>query len=98
MLESSKDAERKRGTFNHSFLAFSDLPKEIETPNEKFTIDSDVLLGDCLSKAITNPSLSEAVECFKTHNAALVIVSDLAFSVFLNGNGQFDLLRFTFQE
>ena len=85
--------EEKRGTFNQSFLSFSDLPKEMETSNEKFTIDltdSDVLLGDCLSKAITNVSLSEAVEeCFKTRNAALVIVGDLAFSVFLNGNGQF---------
>ena len=85
--------EEQRGTFNQSFLSFSDLPKEMETSNEKFTIDltdSDVLLGDCLSKAITNVSLSEAVEeCFKTRNAALVIVGDLAFSVFLNGNGQF---------
>ena len=60
---------------------------------EKFTLDlkdADVLMGQCLSKDATNLSLSEAVEqCFTTHNAALVIVDDFAFSLFLNNHGQY---------
>ena len=83
----------QRGSFNYSFLLFSDLPKEIQTANEKLTIDltdSDVLFGECLSNDTENLSLSQALEeCFKTHNAALIIVGDLGFSVFLNTHGQF---------
>ena len=85
--------EQKQGSFSHSFLTFNDLPKEMETSQGKFDIDldeKDVYYGECLSKETTNLSLSEAVgKCFETHNGALVIARDLAFSVFLNSSGQF---------
>ena len=82
----------KRRTFNYSFLAFADLPSEIETKSgSKFSVDIEdhlSLLGDCLSKDPENLSLSGAVaKCFETHNAALVIVEDFAFCVFLNRIG-----------
>ena len=83
----------QRGSFPYAFLAFSDLHKQIQTSNEKFMIefkDSEVLLGECISKDAANLSLSEAVEeSFKTCNASLIIVGDLAFSVFLNILGEF---------
>lgn len=56
---------------------------------------SELLCGTCLSYGEDGSvPLDVAVnKMFENHNAALIIVNDLAFSVFLNNNGQYCLIH-----
>lgn len=98
LYQKVKGLLRESGHDSEDFLSFSDLPPRLEIYQFKCTYEmngSELLCGTCLSYGEDGSVLLDVAvnKMFENHNAALIIVNDLAFSVFLNNNGQYCLIH-----